>query len=142
IRLLELAGPISRSAGKAALHVTEQLALDQLGRDRGAVHLDKRLFGTWRQPMQRARDQLLAGSVLTGDQHTRVRRRDLLDPVEQGADRVARPHDLVATLDRVAQSRILLRETALLQRIADRDEQSIRVERLLEEVVCAAACGL
>ena len=39
---LELAAAIGDRAGERALHVPEQLALDQLLGNRGAVHLDER----------------------------------------------------------------------------------------------------
>jgi hypothetical protein len=126
-------------ARERALHVAEQLALDQLRRDGGAVDLDERPLGPMRQPVDRTRDQLLAGPVLAGDQHARVGRCDLLDAVEQRADGEAAADDLVAALDLAAQPRVLLDEAALLQRVADREQQAIGVERLLQEVVGAAA---
>ena len=43
VGLLELPGAIGDRAGERALHVAEQLALDQLARNRRAVHLDERL---------------------------------------------------------------------------------------------------
>ena len=43
MRLLELPRPIGDGAGERALHVTEQLTLDQLARNRRAVYFDERL---------------------------------------------------------------------------------------------------
>ena len=60
--------------GERALVVAEQLGLDQLLGDRGAVDLDERLARARAVPMDGARDQLLAGSRFPGDEH-RGRRR-------------------------------------------------------------------
>ena len=59
---------------KRPLHVPEQLALDQLRRDRGAVDLDERPVARGATGLvERARHQLLAGAVLAGDEHPRGR---------------------------------------------------------------------
>jgi hypothetical protein len=85
VGLLELAGPVLHRAGERALHVPEQLALDELGRDGGAVDLDERPVGARRVLVDGAGDELLAGAVLAGDEHARRRGRDALDLVEQRA---------------------------------------------------------
>src|SRR5690606_37338878 len=139
VRLLELPAPVRVGAGERPLDVAEELALDQLRRDGGAVDLDERSVGPPRQPMQRPGDELLAGTVLPGDQDPRIGRCDLLDPVEERADRVARADDLVPALDLIPQPRVLPREPPLLQRIADGEEDTVRIERLFEEVVRAPA---
>src|SRR4030095_5039908 len=61
-RLFELPCPVNDGAGKRALHVAEQLTLDQLARDSCAVHLDERLVRSRRLPMDRASNELLAGA--------------------------------------------------------------------------------
>ena len=66
--------------------MAEELALDQLAGNGGAVHLDEGLAGAGRHPMQRARDQLFSCTVLPSDQNPRRRRRDLFDFFHQ------RPH--------------------------------------------------
>src|SRR6202012_3314360 len=63
--------------GERALVVAEQLALEQLGRDRRAVDRDERPAGALAGGVDRARHQLLAGAALAGDQDRRQRRRDL-----------------------------------------------------------------
>ena len=45
VRLLELPGAVGNRSREGSLHVPEELALDQLTRDRGAIHLDERLGG-------------------------------------------------------------------------------------------------
>ena len=70
--------PMRRSnrAGERALLVAEQLALDQAGRQGGAVDLDERLVAPRAGRVDGAGDQLLAGAGLAGDQHRGVGRRD------------------------------------------------------------------
>src|SRR5206468_11420247 len=67
---------LDRAAERAAL-VAEQLALDQVPGDRGAVDLDERSGRAPRQLVDRVRDQLLAGAVLAGDEHPALRGADL-----------------------------------------------------------------
>src|SRR5207245_5872405 len=66
-------------AGERALHVAEQLTLDQASRDRAGVHLDEGSAVPRAPRVDRAGHELLACSGLAVDQHRRVRRRDLLD---------------------------------------------------------------
>ena len=42
VRQFEFAGPIGHRPRKASFHVPEELTLNQFGRDRRAVHFDKR----------------------------------------------------------------------------------------------------
>ena len=56
-------------AGERPLFVAEQLALQQVLRDRGAVHRDERRRGVWAIQMDRAGDDLLPGARLTLNQH-------------------------------------------------------------------------
>ena len=92
VRQLELPCPVGERAGEASLHVTEQLALDQLGRDRCAVHLDERPSAARAQGMDRPGHELLTGAVLSGDQHAGLSGRDLLNPLDHLLDRLARAH--------------------------------------------------
>ena len=72
LRLLEAPGRACRRAGEGALLVAEQLALDQLARDRRHVDRDERAVAALAVVVQRAGDQLLAGAALAGDQHGEV----------------------------------------------------------------------
>ena len=72
IGLLEPAEPARVGAGERALLVAEQLALDQLARDRRHVDGDERAVAALAEIVQRARHQLLAGAGLAGDQHGEV----------------------------------------------------------------------
>src|SRR6185295_8223396 len=73
VGLLPLPLAVLRGAGERALHVAEELALDELVGDRGPVHLDERTVGARRRAMERARDELLAHAALAEDEDARVR---------------------------------------------------------------------
>ena len=59
-------------AGERAALVAEQLGFEQVLRDRRGVDRDERPRRARAVPVQRARDQLLAGARFAGDQHRRV----------------------------------------------------------------------
>ena len=71
-RHLEFAGLVAIGAGEAALHVPEQLGLEQRFRNAGAVHRDERRRGAQRARPDRPGDDFLAAPALTGDEHLRV----------------------------------------------------------------------
>src|SRR6185436_11579341 len=83
VRALERAGVRVGGAGERAALVAEQLALDQVRRDRAAVEHDERALLARRVVVQRLGDQLLARAGLAGDQHRGVGARELLEPREQ-----------------------------------------------------------
>src|SRR5947209_2400462 len=60
---------IAVGAGERAAPVAEQLALEHLARDGGAVEGDERLLRAGGEAMNRARENLLARAALAGDQH-------------------------------------------------------------------------
>src|SRR5260370_170117 len=74
---LELAAPPRHRAGERAALVPEQLGLDQLLRDRRAVHLDEGPVAPRGERVDGAGHQLLARAVLALDEHAPARgRRD------------------------------------------------------------------
>src|SRR4030095_16007493 len=73
VRLFELPCPVNDGAGEPALHVAEQLTLNQLARDGCTRHLDKRLVRSRRLAMDRTSNELLAGTILARDEHARRR---------------------------------------------------------------------
>ena len=75
--LLDPPDPPLVRAGERSLLVPEQLALDQFPRQTGAVHRHQRLPRPRAELMNRPRDQLFAGATFSGDEHRRLRRRDL-----------------------------------------------------------------
>src|SRR5208282_2662024 len=79
---LELAGPRRDRAREGALHVAEELTLDEVLGDGAAVDDDERPGGAVRAPVDLAGDELLAGAGLAGDEHRDVGGRDLLQLAE------------------------------------------------------------
>src|ERR1051325_676685 len=77
----QLEPPLARAdrAGEGALLVSEQFALEQIGRDRAAIDRDERLAATRRAIVQIARDDFLTRTRLAQDQHRAVARRDAFD---------------------------------------------------------------
>jgi len=70
--LLEQARLVRRRSGKRSPAVAEQLRLEQMFRDGGAVDRDERLFPTGTQPVDGPRHHLLAGPAFAGDEHGRA----------------------------------------------------------------------
>ena len=66
---LEVAHPVGLGVREGALHVAEQLALEDALREAAGVDGDQRLPGAGRQSVQPPGHHLLAGAVLAGDQH-------------------------------------------------------------------------
>ena len=79
----------------APLLVSEELALEQAGRDRGAVQLDERPRSAAAQVVNRARDELFAGAGFALDEHGRVGGRDDLDLLEHVLQRRAVADDFL-----------------------------------------------
>src|SRR5512138_1354226 len=79
VRVLELAELALLRARERALLEAEQLALEQLRRQRRAIHLDEGLIAPARELEDRARDELLAGPALAAHEHGDVGVGDLLD---------------------------------------------------------------
>ena len=69
----------SVAPGERALLVPEELALDEVRRDRGRVEAHERLGAPRAAGVDGARDQLLARARLSEDQDARIRRGDLVD---------------------------------------------------------------
>src|SRR6185295_3315957 len=95
--VLERPPPQAIGAGERAALMAEELALDQLLRQRRAVDRDQRRFRAVTAAMQFARDQFLARPALAHDQDTARNRRNPRDGVPE------RPHrSAVADERRVA----------------------------------------
>ncbi len=134
VRDLELAPPIRHGAGERPADVTEQLALDQLFRDRRAVDLDPRVVPALAQRMNGPCDELLAGAVLAVNQHAAVGRRRHRDLLPQLPHRVALAHHRLRAIDTRPKRLVLGLEAPLAERVAHDEDRLLERERLLDEV--------
>ena len=82
IALFKLAQPLRRGAGERTPLVAEELTLDQILGDGGAVDRHIRFGGPVAVPVQAAGDQLLAGAALAGDHDRGVAGGELADDLE------------------------------------------------------------
>ena len=114
--------------------MTEQLALHQLRRDRGAVHLDERLRPAGRELVYGACGELLARAVLAEDQDRHVGGRRLLDEraQRQHGGTVADQSQLIFPI--TAQLAVLTGQPADPQGVAQAQEQAIERHGLLDEI--------
>ena len=93
--------------------MSEELALDQVGRDRRAIDGHQRFVGAVAGAVDRTRDQFLARAGLAGDQHRRVGFRHLLDGAEHRLHAVAAADEIAVARhfpDRFAEVFRLLRQ--------------------------------
>ena len=123
---LELAPLLGERAGEGALLVTEELRLDQLLRQRGAVHLHERALAASALEVDLARDELLARAVLAGDQHPGVGGPRHLDLLLEAHDRFGAAEDLVRAQRLRAQTPVLGLEARALERVLERQAAACR----------------
>jgi hypothetical protein len=125
-------------AGKRSACMAEQLALEQLARHRPAIDRHERPLAPGAARMDRARQQLLAGTRFAADQHRAVGRRDALDDAHHLPHAGAVPDQVVGAalfLELSLEQPVLMFEAAFLQGITDDDLQLIDIERLDDVVV-------
>ncbi|CBH24311.1 Transcriptional regulatory protein containing a sigma-54 interaction domain [Salinibacter ruber M8] len=139
VGLLELADALLRGPGKGPLLVPKQLTLDQLTRDRGTVYLHHRFIGPARFVVQPLGHELLAGAVLAGDEHPRLRGGHPLDRVLDRLDLVALPNDRgqvpgVLLGDRLSHATVFDLQLPVVQGVADGHQQAVEVRRLFDKV--------
>src|SRR5262249_31647712 len=91
--------------------------------------------------MDAARRELLAGTGRTDDEDAAVGRRDLVDGLAQLVDRRGAPHQGVGQRRPLLELLDLALEPRGLQRPLGNEDEPIRLERLLDEVVGAALDG-
>src|SRR5262249_639896 len=94
VRELEASDPARVRAGGGAALVAEELALDEVERDRAAIDPDHRAGAARAQRVDRVRDELLPGAGLADEEHGGVGRSDPLDVLEDAPDRRALADDL------------------------------------------------
>jgi hypothetical protein len=73
---------VSDRTGECALDVTKELALEEVGVNRSAVHSDECAVSPRTPIVNRRRDQFLAGARLTEQEHARAGGRHALDVAE------------------------------------------------------------
>ena len=95
---LELALLVAIGAGEAALHVAEELRLEERFRQAGAVDGHHRALRSRAALMDGVRDQLLADAALAGDEDLGVGSRDPVDFLRQLDDDGARPNQLFSSV--------------------------------------------
>jgi hypothetical protein len=123
-------------AGEGAFHVAEQLALQQRLGDRRAVDRHERRLRAAAAAVDRARDQVLAGAALAGDQHVRRQRRHAIDGRQHRLQRAAAADQVARwrALERAAQVAVLQHEAPVLGEPADLGDQLLVAERLQQVV--------
>src|SRR4029077_4022683 len=95
IRQREAADMGIDSARKGSAFVSEELAFEEAGRHRRAVHLHQISVSAGAELVNRSRDDFLAGAGLSGDQNGCIRACDGLHLAENGTQAAAAPYDRV-----------------------------------------------
>ena len=129
---------VALRAGEGPLLVAEQLRLDQVLRDRGAVDLDERPLRPLAVVVDRVRDQLLAGAVLPLDQDVGVAAGDALHQLEHFVHLLALADDVAEAelpLELLLEQQVLADQVAPLDRALEHGEEGVGLDRLLDEAV-------
>src|SRR5690606_29695935 len=114
--------------------MAEELALDELRGNRGAVQALERALRAWRSPVYRARHQLLARAALARDEHVRAGPRGPKDLVAERLHGGALSEQIIEMPRlRLELSRFCL-GSLQSQGIVHHEEQAVRGERLLQEI--------
>ena len=127
-------------AGEGALLVAEELGLEQVLRQRGAVHRDEGLRRPRAVGVDGAGDQLLAGAGLAQHEDVGLGPGGLLDKVEDARHGLAAADDALETegfLQLLAEILVLDLEVPLAERPLDRDAEVLHGE-VLGQVVSGA----
>jgi hypothetical protein len=95
IRQREPADMRINCARKGSAFVAEELAFEEAGRHRRAVHLYQISVSARAQLVNRSRDDLLAGAGLTGDQDGCIGACDRVHLAENGAQATSAPYDRI-----------------------------------------------
>ncbi len=130
--------------GEGALHVAEELTLQDVFGHRGAVDGDERALRPGAARVDRPGRELLSGAALAGDEHVRFGLRDPLDEiVGAGHGRRRSDHVLEAlrALDPESQPAHLLAKRVILHAAIERHHEVVGVEGLGDVVVGARAHG-
>src|SRR6185503_20196967 len=113
-----------RRPRERALHVAEQVVLEEVCRDAVAVDDDEGLVGAGGPAVDRLGDELLPRAALAVDQDRRPRARDLIDEAVDLLHRPGLPDDLlvaVAALQRALEVAVLRPQARRAHRLPDEE---------------------
>ena len=134
---LEQALLVGDGAGEGALDVAEEFALQQVLRQRSAIHGHEGLGPAQAVVMNRAGDQLLAGAAFAGDEHGGVGCRALRDQPVHLLHPRARPDHVVQAVPGIhgeLEIQVLLPQRPALERPGHGELELLRVEGLRQVV--------
>ncbi len=141
-RQREAAAVVGHRAGEGALHVPEQLRLQQRRRERRAVDRDERLRRVGRVEVDRPRDHLFARPRFAADQNVGAVGGQLADQLVD----VDHPRIVTYQLVQLVGARLFfggaprpLPRASVLEHLGQHAPQVVQVERLDQEVVRAFA---
>ena len=140
VRQLETPLALGHGPGESPLLMPEELALNEVFRDRRAVHLDERPVGSGTLAVNRPGHQLLAGAALPLNQHRRLGSSDLADEVAQTLHSRAATEQLgTGRLGRIplTQVSVYLDELGKLLGLLESDIYLVRGKRL-DQVIKSA----
>src|SRR5665213_1261833 len=113
----------------------EELDLEPIGPHGGAAQYDERSLGAARLRVQKPRRHFLAGTGRAGDEDAAAGRRDTLDLRAQLTDRMRVADQFVVAARTQLQLLVLAPQARRLDRALDDEQQAVRLERFLDEVV-------
>jgi len=145
VRALEEPAVLAVRPGEAALLVPEELAFDELRRDRAAVHREKRLQAAPAHLVDGLRDDFLAGAALAGDEDRRPGGRDALQLVVEALHGRRRAHETAEPSERpqlVAQARDFGAKLGRSRHARKHAAQMRQIDRLQKIVARAPAYRL
>ena len=141
ISLLKLAFFVRRRPRKRRFAMPEELAVDQVFWNRGAVHLDKHFIFARALHVDGVRDQFLAGARLAVDQHATVGGRHQRNLLAKRLHGNTVTHDHALRLQLLPQVAILMAQPPCFDRVFYQDERLFQRERLFRKIVGAQLGG-
>ena len=138
---LERAALLGRAAGLRAVAIAEQLGLDVVFGNGGAVELDEDAIAAQALGVDGAGDEFLAGARFAVDEHAAVGGRHEPDLLAQRFDRHAVAGEDRADAELALEFEILVAQAARFDGVLEDDEGAVERERLFEKVVCAELGG-
>src|SRR5690606_16660246 len=144
IRLLEEAGARRARVGESSARMSEQLALEEVRRNRSAVHCNEASVGAPGSLMESTGDELLARAALAADQHRGGSVAHALNQLIHALHRETFPNQLtgrVALLQPIFELAQLHPDAPVFQSTLDRDEDDRRLNRFGDEIIGAGSNG-